>query len=596
MSKLFIEDSSLTAIGNAIRAKTGETGLLSVPSGMVEAINNISAGSGGTPAVIQPLTITANGTYAAPSGVDGYSPVIVNVPTNTVSPDNDVKSLVRKTITTYSDDEVEVIGDYTFQECEYLTSVDIPNVKLIEEYAFKKCYSLVGINAPLVEEIRTSAFSNCGVGEYPILNVVFPKLTTLGSYAFAWSNNLKSIDLPLLTETSNYAFRDCEYLESVNMPLLEIIADNTFYNCDILENINFPKVTTIGSYAFYKSGLTTADFPLVGTIGNSAFRDCGKLESVSFEKATVIEPYAFYNCGFIEEFNFPLVQEIGEYAFAEGNVSSVTTSVNFPTVDVIHNSAFDGGNNIAYFSFPNATRIEDRVFSNNTLFYINAQNVNYIGEEAFYNCNHISDFNFPLCNEVYKKAFNHCDGLERVFLSSAQLMGNSIFTDSGVETVYINNTTDIPNYTFQRCSKLETVYAGNAKTIGEMAFFKCSSLKSINVSSAEIIKFNAFSECTSLESINLPKASSIAVGAFNDSTSLNAVILRNIESICNISDYTIFDNTPIGDGIGYIYVPFLLLEEYQNATNWTVFRGQFRALEDYTVDGTTTGALDETKI
>ena len=33
------------------------------------------------PAVIEAITITENGTYSAPTGVDGYSPVVVNVPT-----------------------------------------------------------------------------------------------------------------------------------------------------------------------------------------------------------------------------------------------------------------------------------------------------------------------------------------------------------------------------------------------------------------------------------------------------------------------------------------------------------------------------------
>lgn len=36
---------------------------------------------GGNPAVIEPKTITENGTYTAPSGVDGYNPITVNVPT-----------------------------------------------------------------------------------------------------------------------------------------------------------------------------------------------------------------------------------------------------------------------------------------------------------------------------------------------------------------------------------------------------------------------------------------------------------------------------------------------------------------------------------
>lgn len=33
------------------------------------------------PAVVEAITITENGTYSAPTGVDGYSPVVVNVPT-----------------------------------------------------------------------------------------------------------------------------------------------------------------------------------------------------------------------------------------------------------------------------------------------------------------------------------------------------------------------------------------------------------------------------------------------------------------------------------------------------------------------------------
>lgn len=38
---------------------------------------------------IQPLTVTSNGTYTAPSGVDGYSPVVVNVPSGGGSGDSD---------------------------------------------------------------------------------------------------------------------------------------------------------------------------------------------------------------------------------------------------------------------------------------------------------------------------------------------------------------------------------------------------------------------------------------------------------------------------------------------------------------------------
>lgn len=70
-------DADLTSVANAIRTKGSTSTQLAFPSGFVSAINAISTGGG---AVIEPLSVTVNGTYTAPSGVDGYSPVTVAVP------------------------------------------------------------------------------------------------------------------------------------------------------------------------------------------------------------------------------------------------------------------------------------------------------------------------------------------------------------------------------------------------------------------------------------------------------------------------------------------------------------------------------------
>ena len=48
----------------------------------VNNLPSVESGGGTTPAepIIEPLSVTENGTYTAPNGVDGYSPVVVNVP------------------------------------------------------------------------------------------------------------------------------------------------------------------------------------------------------------------------------------------------------------------------------------------------------------------------------------------------------------------------------------------------------------------------------------------------------------------------------------------------------------------------------------
>lgn len=77
MSNYIVSDTSLGSVADAIRTKGGTSAPLEYPQGFIDAIDDIQTG-GGAP-TIQSLTVTENGTYTAPSGVDGYSPVTVNV-------------------------------------------------------------------------------------------------------------------------------------------------------------------------------------------------------------------------------------------------------------------------------------------------------------------------------------------------------------------------------------------------------------------------------------------------------------------------------------------------------------------------------------
>lgn len=76
MAKVLVNESSLTGIADAIRGKNGTTDTYK-PSEMAAAITAISGGGEPT---IEALSVTSNGTYTATDGVDGYSPVTVNVP------------------------------------------------------------------------------------------------------------------------------------------------------------------------------------------------------------------------------------------------------------------------------------------------------------------------------------------------------------------------------------------------------------------------------------------------------------------------------------------------------------------------------------
>ena len=84
MAKVLVNESSLTGIADAIRSKNGSTDTYK-PSQMAAAITAIS---GAAEPVIEALSVTSNGTYTASNGVDGYSPITVNVPQDGSPPES----------------------------------------------------------------------------------------------------------------------------------------------------------------------------------------------------------------------------------------------------------------------------------------------------------------------------------------------------------------------------------------------------------------------------------------------------------------------------------------------------------------------------
>ena len=138
------------------------------------------------------------------------------------------------------------------------------------------------------------------------------------------------------------------------------------------------------------------------------------------------------------------------------------------------------------------------------------------------------------------------------------------------------------------------ISSSSATSIGSYAFYSCSGLTTANFPVATSIETSSFQSCRSLTTANFPVATSIGASAFRSCSELKSLLLRN-NKVCTLSNTNAFNSTPISSGTGYIYVPSALIEQYKTAKNWSTYASQFRALEDYTVDGTITGALDPAK-
>lgn len=168
---------------------------------------------------------------------------------------------------------------------------------------------------------------------------------------------------------------------------------------------------------------------------------------------------------------------------------------------------------------------------------------------------------------------------------------------TGALTEYSNDrVTSVGVYAFTFNGKIKSVKFPLATNIELGAFYACRNLTKVDLPIVTQAGDYAFFQCSSLTNIDLPALEIFNTYAFSDCLKLKTVCLRNETKIVTLVAVNIFSSTPIASGTGYIYVPSALLESYKVATNWVKYADQFRALEDYTVDGTATGELDANKI
>lgn len=187
--------------------------------------------------IIQPLEVTVNGTYTAPSGVDGYSPVTVNVAGS--GGDDLLGALADRSITEFYSNSCTGIGAYSFRGCKSLTTVVAPNAKRVEEYAFYQC------------------------------------------------NNLRSIVLPSVTTVATNSFRDAQYLEFVDLPKVTAISSNTFYGCRGLKTLILRSKTLV---PLNHTSAFTACYRILGT-QNSGFNPNGEKIGFIYVPAALLEEY-----------------------------------------------------------------------------------------------------------------------------------------------------------------------------------------------------------------------------------------------------------------------------------------------------------------
>lgn len=380
-----------------------------------------------------------------------------------------------------------------------------------------------------------------------------------------------------VTSISHRAFRNCKNLVIVDCPnaAIDKIGTHAFFGCSALKSVN----VDIETYSM--------------TMGpTSAFEGCTSLEEIRF--SGYLAQSIFAGCASLRKIDL-LRGAVDGYNWCGGCTALVALIIrDTSAVSALRSSTKLNGTPIA---------------AGTGYIYVPSSLV-----------------------DSYKTATNWST-------YSSQFRG--LFDDESIQQGIIDGTLvdlnnneieEIPNSGFRSYQNLKSVSSTSATTVGSHAFYGCGALESINLPNVTTIDKNSFANCPQLKSLilpsvisaggnslnclaeyiklqsltglgswafngtkcvilDLPSVAYISKNGISNPQSLKALVLRITSSICTLGGTfdSYFNNANI-------YVPRALIEEYKVANNWSTYADKFRALEDYTVDGTVTGALDETKI
>ena len=168
-------------------------------------------------------------------------------------------------------------------------------------------------------------------------------------------------------------------------------------------------------------------------------------------------------------------------------------------------------------------------YMNNTMTVLDDTygDIEFIGNKSVYsgkglnfifgNQSQLSYVNLPACsiiNTAY--VFSTLSQLETISLPNCkQLLGTSVFANTGISSVYLPAVESLGNGHFASCSNLKAIDMPMLKRTAGGNFMSCYALSSISLPNCEVIGPNDFNGCSGLSGeISLPNCKTISMSAF----------------------------------------------------------------------------------
>jgi len=448
---------------------------------------------------------------------------------------------------------LERIGFLSFQSCSSLTSVNIPSsVSLIEDNPWTGCaklqrFSVQSSNSHYRAENQVLfnmamdtliAYPNMLSTEY----VIPAGVTTIGDYAFAYSDNLVNITIP--EGVTHIGFRALEgsYINQLTIPAsVATIGESALSGCINITEINVTAGNT--NYSSHDGVLFNHDMTLlhtypcaaprkhysvpstVNTVGEFAFLSVSNLKSVYIPSSVItIESLAFESSKIERLVIDEGVQNIGQQAFA---YCYQLQSAYIPsTVSQLNLQAFYGDYSLTQLACGGTTPPTAMSYALNycegaTLYVPAGSKSSYQAAEgwrSFANIVEVQDLAQGTQFEVDSVLYTTLDAN-----LSAAVKGTTVKTiyDPGLSPKVLHEgnlctVTQIGANAMQNCTVMPAVEVPfTVSSINSYAFYNCSQLKDVKLHEGlQMINQFAFSHNDQLTQLAIPATVDSISGTF----------------------------------------------------------------------------------
>ena len=481
----YLADDIVDETGSVIKSQKG---FVISPVGSTSVATIISY-VGSDTVVTFPSTVTVNGKEYTINKIGREENNSSSVPNGRVISDEVTEIIIPSSVTS--------IGGDAFRGAKGLRRVICPDdgtLKSIGSYAFAYCENLEEVTLP----------------KY---------LVDIGSYAFAYNDKLTSVtvaelsdyDEPSFLTVDSYAFTEDKGLKKITLPKhLTSIGDYAFYKCENLSEVILDekgKTSSVGRYALAYTAIEELYLPeSVAALSEGALAYAENLRAIRINR-TIKEGFTSLTTagdnlfrGITSPFIKIYVPEVsyGLYKNATGwNAGTVIPDLTDYTEE---------RGVITYGDYNYRVNGNGTITSDNTTVTI----TNYLGDETeivipaslkigryeckvttldpYFGNERITKVTFSAGSAVTNLnayAFAGCVSLKKVVLPDS-LSGAGEYAFAGctalTDITLSPNLTEIPAYAFSDCTALREIrIPSSVKTIGNAAFMNCSALNRLNV-------------------------------------------------------------------------------------------------------------------